>query len=194
MPVPTLVVFGPQTSWPNAEYLGQMRDALRLEPRNHFILDTIKKLPELWDQLLRKDPLLNSLPGKRSVQLLQDWINGEEVSLASVKRPNILTLPLTIITHFVQYFYYIDNDTDYPSQSRLLKSVELGGMQGFCAGILTAVAVSCSKNEEDINIFGATALRLAFCIGAYVDLDSALNIETVSLVIRWRSKTGSVRF
>ena len=194
MPLPSLLVFGPQTRWPNAEYLSQLRKILVLQPRLRPLVTAIKALPHLWTILIENDARLDQTRGMESVRTLQRWIDGEqEVSLMCREWPSTMTMPLTIIIHLIQYLYYFDNDVDYPSQSRILKSVDHGGIQGFCAGMLTAIAVACSKNEEDINDFGTVALRLALCIGAYVDLDMVLNLETVSLAVRWRSETGYYR-
>lgn len=141
--------------------------------------------------LVEKDPRLNRTNGLDSIRRLLLWIDGEiEVSTNYEERPNTSTMPFTIIIHLIQYFYYFDNDVDYPCQSKVVHSVQHAGVQGFCTGMLTAVAVACSKNEQDVNAFGAVAMRLAFCVGAYADLESVLHVETVSLAVRWRSDTG----
>jgi len=190
MPLPSLLVFGPQTIWPNSEYLSQLREVLLLEPRLGTFVEAIKNLTDLWMVLVEKDKQLSQLQGLKSIGVLRRWLNGEDLSLARGEQPNTLTLPMTVIVHLVQYFYYFDNDVNYPSQPKVLQNVEQGGIQGFCAGFLTAIAVACSQNEEEVTNFGAVALRQALCIGAYVDLDSALNLDTICLAVRWRSNTG----
>ena len=193
MPLPSLIVFGPQTRWPNSEYLSQLRRVLLLEPRLGTIVEAIENLTDLWMMLEEKDKRLNQVQGLKSIAILRRWLNGEDLPLARGEQPNTLTLPMTVIVHLVQYLYYFDNDVDYPSQPKILENVEQGGIQGFCAGFLAAVAVSCSQNEEEVTNFGAVALRQALCIGAYVDLDSALNLDTICLAVRWRSNTGHDR-
>ena len=194
MPLPSLLVFGPQTSWPSKVYLLQLREVLLSEPRLESFINAIRALPELWTILIEKDPRLNRTNGLDSIRRLLLWIDGEiEVSADYEERPNTLTMPFTIVIHLIQYFYYFDNDIDYPSQSKVIHSVQHAGVQGFCTGMLTAVAVACSKNEQDVNAFGAVAMRLAFCVGAYADLHSVLHVETVSLAVRWRSDTGHDR-
>ena len=193
MPLPSLLIFGPQTSWTNADYLSRVREILLLDPHLQSFVAAIRKLPELWKALVKDDPRLEQIQGLESLRFLLEWLDGADVALTGAEKTNVSTMPLTIIIDLTQYFYYFDNDADYPSQSRVLQSVERGGIQGFCAGMLTAIAVACSKDEQDVNTFGAVALRLAVCIGAYVDLYSVLNIDTVSLAVRWKSHTGHDR-
>lgn len=192
MPLPALLCFGPQINTLDTKYLSQVREVLVLEPRLRSFVNAIETLPDLWNVITEKDARLQRTSGLDSINNLLGWIQGKGVYLHQGGQ-NTLTLPLTIIVHLTQYFYYLDNDADYPSQRTVLKSVALAGIQGFCAGLLTAVAVACSHSEDDVNRFGAVALRLAFCIGAYVDLDSISNIQTVSLAVRWRSQTGQDR-
>lgn len=193
--LPSLLVFGPQTTWPTSEYLFQLRAVLLLEPQLRTFLIAIKALPELWQALVDHDSALAAVPGDECLKNLREWIDHGELSLTSDVPPNVLLMPFTIIIHIIQYFHYIGSN-DGPSQTEVLDNIKLGGVQGFCTGILTAIAVACSKNEEDINAFGAVALRLALCIGAYVDLDGAFADEahvTSSLAVRWRSEAGHDR-
>lgn len=193
MTLPSLIVFGPQTTWPSSDYLFQLRGALLLEPRLAALLSTIKELPQLWQTLVEKDSRLISVPGIASLKDLQEWIDhGVTPSSDTISR-NVLTMPFTILIHLVQYFHFLDAEVGGVSQSQVLDGVQMGGIQGFCAGILSAIAVSCSKDESDVSKFGSVALRLAFCIGAYVDLDGAFGTEaseTSSLAARWRSDSG----
>ena len=193
MPLPSLLVFGPQTPWRSTEQLSQFRDVLVVEPRLRIFVKSIKNLPELWKDLVEHDPLLEKISGLDSINNILRWVGGEDISLSTDVQPNILTTVLTVIVHFTQYLYYIDNDIDYPSQSKLCENVQAGGVQGFCLGLLSAVAVASSKNEEDLNVFGGVALRLALCVGAYGDLDRILGVDTEFLAVRWRTKTSYER-
>lgn len=193
MPLPSLLVFGSQTTTRNVEYLSQLRECLLLDPRLLPFVKAIQGLVDLWQELSTKDTRLEKASGLESARFLQQLIDGEQAPPNLGEWPNTVTLPLTVIIHLVQYIYYFDNDESYPSQSRIIESTARGGIQGFCAGLLTAIAVACSNSEEEVTEFGATALRLALCIGAYVDLHLLTKAETVALVVRWRSSTGHVR-
>lgn len=77
-----------------------------------------------------------------------------------------------MIIHFIHYFHYLASTECSVTHVDLLGKLQIGGIQGFCTGFLSAAAVACSNSDEDVCIFGAVVLRLAVCIGAYVDLDS----------------------
>ena len=189
--LPSIIAFGSQTTWPSSEYLFQLRAALLLEPRLKTFLLATKELPRLWQDLIAHDPRLTAVPGQAWLDDLVEWVNHGDLQTKSGSPPNVLTMPFTIIIHIIQYFHYLDSVQT--SHAEVLKNVETGGVQGFCTGILTAIAVACSKNEEDINAFGVVALKLALCIGAYVDLDGNFANEvnaTTSIAVRWRSEAG----
>jgi len=194
--MPSLIVFGPQTTWPSSDYLFQLRGALLLEPRLAVFLSTIKELSQLWQTLIENDPRLNSVPGIASLRALQTWIDHGVSPSSDIISQNVLTMPFTILIHLVQYFHFLDAEVGGASQRQVLDGVQVGGIQGFCAGILSAIAVACSKDADDITKFGSVALRLAFCIGAYVDLDGAFGkeaLKTSSLAVRWKSDSGHDR-
>lgn len=60
-------------------------------------------------------------------------------------------------------------------------------MQGFCAGLLSALAVASSDDERKIGIHGAFSVYLAFIIGAYVESDALMHGQTSCVAVRWRS-------
>lgn len=193
MPLPSLLAFGPQTSCRNGAYFTQLREVFTSEPRLSRYVDAVNSLPDLWAALVQRDPRLEQVSGRENVSILLRWLSGEELSIPAATQSNTLTTVLTIITHLTQYFYYIDNDVVYPSQAKILRAVNEGGIQGFCLGLLSAAAVACSRNEDELGSLGTVALRLAFCIGAYVDLDQALNADTITLAVRWRTDSGYER-
>lgn len=192
--LPSVVAFGSQTTWPSSDYLFQLRAALLLEPRLRKFLVAIKELPKLWQDLIAHDPKLSAVPGQACLEDFVEWVNHGQFQSTSGTPPNVLTMPFTIIIHIIQYIHYLDGAQT--SHAEVLQHVKTGGLQGFCTGLLTASAIACSKNEEDVNTFGVAAVKLALCIGAYVDLDGAFAVktnETTSVAVRWRSEAGHDR-
>lgn len=193
-PFPSIVAFGSQTIWPTSDYLFQLRAALLLEPRLKKFLLSIKELPTLWQDLVAYDPRLRAVPGQECLDDLVEWVNHGEFLIKPAVPPNVLIMPFTIVIHIIQYFRYLSSLKT--TQAVVLEHLKEGGAQGFCTGILTAVAVACSKSEEDVSNLAAVALKLAICIGAYVDLDGAFgkeSDETTSIAVRWRSEAGRDR-
>lgn len=194
MAPPSIVAFGSQITWPSSEYLFQLRAALLLESRLQSFVLAIKDLPAVWRDLVNHDPRLSAVPGQACLENLVEWVNHGEFRSPTGSFPNILTMPFTVIIHISQYFHYLNSLQLH--QAEILNHLQVGGVQGFCTGMLSATAVASSRSEEDVNAFGAVALKLALCIGAYVDLDGAFaaeSNETTSIAVRWRSEAGHDR-
>lgn len=70
----------------------------------------------------------------------------------------------------------------------------MSGVQGLCVGFLSAIVVSLSRNDMEIGTVAAIGLRLAVCIGAYVDLDGISGIpskEAACVALRWKDNISS---
>ena len=185
-----LIVFGPQTSCPPKDFLAEIRKYLLSEPRLGTFLEALKNLPSLWDRLVRHDQSLKAVPGRETLERLGDWIQHGGLPDETNAESNLFGMPLTIIIHIVQYFHYLDGNI---SHTKLMEDVSTAGVQGFCLGLLSAVAVGCARQEAEVNALAAVALRLAVCIGAYIDLQRAYtadSFDTVSLAVRWKSTTS----
>ncbi|XDG08964.1 hypothetical protein ABKA04_008579 [Annulohypoxylon sp. FPYF3050] len=88
----------------------------------------------------------------------------------------MMTLTITVVIHTIQYLKYLESAELPVDHASLLGSVSAGGgIQGFCAGLLSALAVASGTTKEEVAELAATSVNLAFCIGAYVDLDQLSN-------------------
>ncbi|KAL9093882.1 MAG: hypothetical protein Q9165_003805 [Trypethelium subeluteriae] len=187
--LPSLIIFGSLGSWPTVGELAELRcDLLGQKPLNH-VKEAIYKLPQFWDTLLDNDAGLEPIRGLAAAEQLVSWISRGELHTWNSPQGNILSIPLTILTHLRDYISYLQR-TDKSHSAILEHATNSGGFQGFCAGLLSALAVAGSRDEEDIGVYGALSIHLAFAIGAYVDLDSVKNGPTSCLAIRWKSQIG----
>ena len=185
-----LIVFGPQTPCPSKGFLAEIRKYLVSEPRLVTFLEALKDLPKLWDRLVDHDDTLKALPGRETLVRLGNWIEHGELPDEIIAESSLFGMPLTIVIHIVQYFHYLDGNM---SHTQLMEDVCTAGVQGFCLGLLSAVAVGCARDEAEIDAQAAVALRLAVCIGAYIDLHRVYTVDSsdsVSLAVRWRSVTS----
>ncbi|KAJ5604419.1 hypothetical protein N7510_009573 [Penicillium lagena] len=183
---PSLLLCGSQAIQWSDDYLVSLRDVLLLDPILQPFANAIRELPQLWGTLLEADTVLQTFPGKQILERFSKWLDGEALlDTASVANPNLLLSPLTVVSQVVEYLNYLDKGNPTQSHLRILNGVKEGGIQGFCTGFLTAAALSCSRDYRDIVELGAVALRLAVCIGAYVDLDQRNTSEFASLAGRW---------
>lgn len=190
-----MLVFGPQTSLPSASYLFQVRASLLLDPRLQSFRSALEDLPSLWPILLAADPTLDRVPGAQCLNDLSRWLlHGDLPPRWQESQPSTFITPLTVILHTVQYFHYIDSKIGGTAHEQVLQSIKSqGGVQGFCTGLLTAVAIASAKDEEALCIWAGAALRLAVCIGAYVDSDGIFNTspnDNCCLAVKWRPDFG----
>lgn len=188
MALPAAILFGPQTKLPTLHHLQRQSDILRSDPQLKVLLETIQSLPSLWNLLLCHEPRFSRIRGHDLVSHLTGWL-GEEPAPSITPAHNIICTPLTVITQVLDYVQYLrDNESNF-NHSQLLGGLSLAGMQGFCTGFLSAAAIACSENVQDIAKYASVAVKLALVIGAYVDLDAELNnLETVCVVVKGKSK------
>ena len=191
LPLPSLVVLGPQTPLPSQDYLSQIRQWLIGNPRLATFRTAVQRLPELWELLVKANPNLLRVPGISLLEVLSNWIDTDELPISETV-PETISTPLTVIVHIVEYARYLDSFESSSSHSLFLENSKYGGFQGFCTGFLSAIALSCSRDIEQISALAAVSLRLAACIGACVDLDGRYARpprDFACLSIRWADPT-----
>ena len=188
---PSLLVFGPQTKLPSAEVLAELRKVLVENPQLAGLCEAVKGLPTLWQKLTESDPKLRHVPGAEYLGDLQRWIEHGvfPYPVDGPPPPNVYALPVTILLQIALYIRYLNRLGGRESHRLVLEGLKAGGIQGFCIGFLTAIAVACAKTVEDIAALGAVSLRLALCVGAYVDQDGCFAEppnKTACVAVRWR--------
>ncbi len=188
--LPSLLVFGPQTEFPPAQVLEDLRAELVGNPQLSALRAAVADLPRIWQSFIDFDPRLDQVPGAEHLGRLVQWVKdgGAFPHQRTDDAPNHFALPVTILLQICQYMRYLGHLGDSPHR-QVLQSVRAGGIQGFCVGFLSAIAVAGSKSEADIGSHAAAGLRLAVCIGAYVDQDGISSGEpkgTACVAIRWR--------
>lgn len=153
-----LLLFGPQIPRLAPARLADLRKTILEEPKLQFLVRVVKNLPSLWDTTIQPGcPHLGQLAdAKQQLQQLATFLENENVDLPSVRPPyNLLLVPLTVIAQIAEY----------------ITLGRKGPVQGFCVGFLAAAAVASARNITELEKWTATAVRLAVCIGAIIDLD-----------------------
>ena len=94
----------------------------------------------------------------------------------------ILSLPLLTIIQVVQYFQFLEvkklRHTDFIARLR-----DRGGVQGYCGGLMPAIAIACSANEAEVATNAAKAMAIALGVGAYGELGDDENIKGPTTIV-----------
>ncbi|KAL3490078.1 hypothetical protein BJX62DRAFT_226168 [Aspergillus germanicus] len=112
--------------------------------------------------------------------------------------PNVLLAPLTVMIHIAQYSQYLDRlsrdlglmgagaDAEADAHvyireafataahAHTLDTSTASQFQGLCIGTLSATAMQSSTTRAELGQNAAAAVRLAMCIGAYIDAERGL--------------------
>jgi len=191
MATPGLIAFGAISQRPASDRLDEIRTLLQQQPSLASICHTLQGLKSLWKTLVNQDPRLESVNGLATATQLSEWITGTISSKDLQDNGNLAQIPLTILAQISQYVVYLRQGEE--SHEAIIESVALGGgVQGFWVGLLSALVVASAETENDLGSLAATSVRLAFCVGAYVDLECHLrgrNSQTKILAVRWREST-----
>ena len=167
---PSLLVFGAVSKAPKADYLTRLRLYLSAHKDLTLFKQEIIELPKLWETYSSHNKNLKALDhGLSSLEALSEWVNVGMTYKLTEPKFGILTLPLLTIIEVVQYFQFLQKSQ--MSHRDVLSHVGRGaGVQGYCAGLLAACAVSVSADEIELVKMACKMLRLAVGIGAYGDL------------------------
>lgn len=188
--IPSLLVFGPQAEFPPESSLQAARQELTSSPHLGALREAVCGLSGYWQELVKFDQSLESVPGAEYLDHLRRWVkNGDPFPPHHQDHvPNHYALAVTVILQIIQYIRYVEH-LGNDSHALVLESLRVGGIQGFCVGFLSALAVASSESEAALGPSAATALRLAVIIGAYVDRDGAYSpaaTKYTAVAVRWR--------
>jgi hypothetical protein len=181
------VLFGPQGPVTEKSLL-EIRTILCENTQLSFLLEAISELPTIWPALVNAWPGLTKLAGDRRLKELSDYLHGDTDLAFPEALGNILLCPLTVISQIIEFWQLTHGNTEQPYPESNLQDV-----QGFCLGFLTAVSISCSKNEAQYELLVLKAIRLAVCLGALVDLNtisgSGESNCASTIAVRWKSNS-----
>ena len=192
---PTLLLYGPQARFPSTEESLQLHRVLASHTGLfQEILSIINELSSLYQQLAAYDPGLSQVPGVPSFSFLTKWLQSGDLPENSDDLPYVAALPLTVTLQIALYLQHLDRNGLTANNKFSLQSYQQHGVQGFCAGFLTAAATAFSENEEQLSRNLGTSIRLAMCLGAYVDHNTVYaghpNLAC-ALSIRWKQGNSS---
>ena len=181
--LPSMAVFSPQSKAPTEGYLDELRSYLCGKAELRVLLDGIESLPHTWSILAQHNSDVAALTqGTRYTQALSDWIkNGKSSGISNVMS-GILSLPLLTIIQVVQYFQFLEvkriRHHDFMERLR-----DRGGIQGYCGGLMPAIAIACSATEEEVVANASKAMAIALGVGAYGELGDDENVQGPTTIV-----------
>ncbi|TVY71493.1 Methylphloroacetophenone synthase, partial [Lachnellula suecica] len=147
---------------------------------------TLKDLPNLFQQLAAFDHTLKKVYAEASLDFLSRWLDPDLLSPPETNSLlNVTSLPFAVLLQTALFLRHLAKSNDGPDYRQTLQSLQQYGVQGFCAGFLTAAAIAFSGSEEQLAEYVAISLRLAMSIGVYIDQD-ALSNPVCALSVRWK--------
>ncbi|PTU23969.1 hypothetical protein P175DRAFT_0469512 [Aspergillus ochraceoroseus IBT 24754] len=185
-----MLVFGPQCSLPQGEAAEDLRQVLVSHPQLEGLRAAVNGLPALWHDLTQADPELRHVPGDTYLRDLVQWMETGDLTCFDHEF-NTLSFPLMTLLQIALYVRYLALLQEQHPYERVRKSLEYSGVHGFCLGFLSAAAVAQAETEADLAVSAAVSIRLAVCVGAYVDKDSVFAQPvrlTASMAVRWRNE------
>lgn len=181
------VLFGPQGLL-TKDMMFEARRMLKETPDLGFLKATILELPSLWPTISNAWPHLAELPAlERLEQVSHFFQGGSNLGFLESESNTILCL-LTVVTQIIDFWKLGQGD----GEERIVWS-SMQDVQGFCLGFLTAAAISCSKDETQYRSLAATAVRLATCAGAVVDIDTLKadrHDRALAIAVRWKPSSS----
>lgn len=188
-------LFGPQATLPPTRGLDQLRQALVRRTKLYgSLIDTLKDLPDLLQQLVSSDPTLKRIPVTGSIEFIIQWLDSGTLSVPVDSLPNVVSVPFAVLLQLALLLVHLAKNKVGTEYDHTVLSLQKYGAQGFCTGFLTAAAVSFSATEDELAKNIGTSLRLAMCIGAYIDANAAFNEPpnpVCAFSARWRQSEFS---
>ncbi|KAK8117056.1 BcPKS16- polyketide synthase [Apiospora kogelbergensis] len=188
---PSLAVFCPQSKAPQSEYLRGVQHFIRNHQHLRLLVESIQTLDQTWQLLADDHTDLHVLEqGPRYMRCFSEWItNGVSDPLANVMS-GIISLPLLVIVQVTQYFQFLELSGTTHEQFLAGLRENGGGMQGYCAGLLPAFVIASAKDEADVVVKAANAMRLALAIGAYGELGDDASLDGPTTIVVRLSQPG----
>ncbi|KAF2235726.1 ketoacyl-synt-domain-containing protein [Viridothelium virens] len=99
----------------------------------------------------------------------------------------MLLTPLVVLTQLTQFWHYLELHYGTVDHGLHVLRNQKAQTLGFCTGLLSAYAVASSFNQDDLERYGAVAIRLATLVGAIVDAYDIDQGRATSFTTAWHT-------
>lgn len=179
--------FCPQSRAVSEDYLTRLQFFLSENHLGRTLLDEVGDLHTAWEIFAKARNDIEELSeGSRYVDMLQDWARHGVSAPIAEARSAIVSLPLLVILQIGQYLRYLESHS--LSHLEFLAEVhDVGGLQRYCGGLPSAIAIACASSETELVKNAAKAIRVVLGIGAYATVaDEKKDPGPTTLAVRIR--------
>ncbi|QGA14099.1 hypothetical protein EYB26_001752 [Talaromyces marneffei] len=184
---PSGAFFCPQAYAPDEEYLNGLHSFLSENKYGKSLLREISDLKDshIWSTFATASGDVASLSaGPEYIDLLYNWAAKGASGPLAAARSSVVALPLLVILQVGQYLRYLDYH-NLSHQTFLVDVSQAGGVQGFCGGLATAIAIACAVDESQVVQYTATVMRVLIGVGAYSEAaDDTRGSGSTTLALR----------
>lgn len=188
------LVFGSQLLSPSHETLQSIRSRLLRSGESLWILATLSELPDWLEGLKDISRGFHEL-AKNILLELNQWLRTDCALSAQSLTSNTILTPLTVIYQLIQYKSYLELAFPEVEGDRRLSMLRYSAETvGFCTGLLSASAVSSTRDQLSFEKYGSNAIRIAMLCGLIVDAQNHIDEEkAVSVATVWHSSEARNR-
>ncbi|PSR79893.1 hypothetical protein BD289DRAFT_491583 [Coniella lustricola] len=164
--------------------MSELHSYIAQHPDLAFLSEAVISLETLWPTIRAANQRLKQVHGDKSLAYVRKYLQyGERggLSTTEVQHDSIIVDVITVISHVVDFHRITRRGTAnacFTCDSIERPTNQLGDIQGFCLGFLTAAAIASSQNEAAFRNNVRTILRIAVCIGALVEADAVELLAT----------------
>lgn len=180
------IFFGGQLVKIDIEELQHTRRYVTSRSDLQVLHDALIEFEGYGERLELADPELRKVGTQKTASLFSSWIkDGDDAGISDAvnRHSNAISSALTVLHQVLLVKQYPESHPCTQGQNFIQPDTVL---EGLCIGKLSAAVVRISWGDREMAKTLANALRLAFCIGAYVDLDRhrlGSRAETICLVV-----------
>ncbi|KAH8842863.1 Type I Iterative PKS [Pyricularia oryzae] len=166
---PSTAFFCPVPRLVDTAYLTEIRRQFTAKPFLKPLIGAIKETRAIWDLLARDKRAQHVASGPRGDKFakgLAKWMTEGETGPIASQPSTIVSFPLLFLTGLSQWCSYLDLSGQ--THSEAIKGLAAGGIQGYCGGMLSTVAVASASNEEELGRNAENMYRVAFLLGVFM--------------------------
>ncbi|KAJ0159513.1 Phthiocerol synthesis polyketide synthase type I PpsA [Colletotrichum tanaceti] len=166
---PSAAFFCPVPFLVDKTYLTQLHRQIVGSSFMKPLADAILQTLDVWKLLASDARAQHVAVGARGEDLakaMSEWIATGETGAVASQPSSIISFPLLIITGLCQWCSFLELSGQ--SHEEAIGALGAGGIQGYCGGILNAIAVASSGDSLEFGRRAANMYRTAFLLGVFM--------------------------